>query len=158
MAAGGFNFAAATARCLVRALQRSGCSSLRELVEMMGPEASAIAATLKWEGLDSNGHVQVDCAITAKNGESLLILRDHCIVAKWAKKLEAAKNDAAKEAAAAAADAAAAAKENPVNQGPDVPALALASGSGAWPTAHAPHGLRLEEGDPGRQGLAGAVG
>jgi hypothetical protein len=132
MSAGGFDFAAATARCLVRAVQRSGCSSLQELVERTGADVSAIE-TLKWEGLDSHGHVQVDCAATAKNGESFLILRDRCILAKWGKKLQAAKDDAAKEAAAAAADAAAAAKENPVDQGPDVPAPAQAAGYRAWP-------------------------
>ena len=130
MAAGGFDFAAATARCLVRALQRSGCSSLQELVEMTGASVSAIES-LKWEGLDSHGHVQQDGAVTAKNGESLLALRDRSILARWGQKLQVAKDDAARAAAAAAADAAAAAKEVPVDQGADVAALAPASGYGA---------------------------
>ena len=82
MSAGGFDFAAPTARCLVRALQQSHCSSVQELVEMTGSTVAAIADSLKWEGLDSHGHVQVDCPVTAKNGESLLILRDRCILAK----------------------------------------------------------------------------
>ena len=137
MAAGGFDFVAATARCLVRALQRSGCSSLQELVEMTGASVSAIE-TLKWEGLDSHGHVQQDCAVTAKNGESLLALRDRSVLARWGQKLQVAKDDAARAAAAAAADAAAAAKEVPVDQGPDVAALAQASGYGAWPKSLLP--------------------
>ena len=45
---------------------------------------------------------------------------------------------AAAAGAAAAAAAAAAAKENPVDQGPDVAALALASGYGAWPRSLLP--------------------
>ena len=105
---------------------------------MTGSDVSAIAESLKWEGLDSHGHMQVDCAVTAKNGESLLILRDRCILAKWGQKLQAAKDDAARDAAAAAADAAAVAKENPVDQGPGVHALAQASGYGAWPRALLP--------------------
>ena len=53
MAAGGVVFAAATARCLVRAQSRAGASSLQELVEVMGLEAAAISAALRWEGLGS---------------------------------------------------------------------------------------------------------
>ena len=74
----------------------------------------------------------------AKNGESLLALRDRCVLAKWGQKLRAAKDKAARAAAAAAADAATAAKEVPVDQGPDVDALALASGYGAWPKSLLP--------------------
>ena len=76
--------------------------------------------------------------VTAKNGKSLLILRDRFILAAWAKKLESAKNDAAQEAATVAAAAATAAKEQPVDQGPDVPALARAAGYGAWPRSLLP--------------------
>ena len=100
---------------------------------MTGADVTAIASSLKWEGLDSNGHVQRDVAVTAKNGESLLALRDRCTLAKWGQKLRAAKDEAARASAAAAADAAAAAKEVPVDQGPDVDALPQASGYGAWP-------------------------
>ena len=54
-------------------------------------------------------------------------------------KLQVAKDDAARAAAAAADDAAAAAaKEVPVDQGPDVAALAQASGYGAWPKSLLP--------------------
>ena len=134
MAAGGFDFAVTTARCLVRALQTAGCSSLQELVEMTGSTVTA-AESLKWEGLDSNGHAQHDCTVRAKNGEAMLVLRDRGILARWGQKLQAAKDEADKTAAAAAA---AAAKEVPADQGPDVDALALASGYGAWPKSLLP--------------------
>ena len=68
----------------------------------------------------------------------MLVFRDRSILARWGQKLQAAKDDAAREAAAAAADAAAAAKEAPVDQGPDVAALAQASGYGAWPKSLLP--------------------
>ena len=47
MSAGGFDFVAATARCLVRAPQRSYCTSLQDVVEMTGADVSAIATSLK---------------------------------------------------------------------------------------------------------------
>ena len=104
---------------------------------MTGASVSAVES-LKWEGLDFNGHGQHDSTVGAKNGEAMLILRDRSILARWGQKLQAAKDDAAGAAAATAADATAAAKEAPADQGPDVAALALASGYGAWPRSLLP--------------------
>ena len=97
-----------------------------------------VANTLRCEGLGGSGHIQVDCNVNAKNGESLLILKDRFTLAVFARKPESAREDAAKEVAATAAAAAAAAKGQPADEGRDVPALTLAAGYGAWPRALLP--------------------
>ena len=105
------------------------------MVGVTGSSAPGVAQALLWEGLNSNGHVSPDTNVTAKNGEPLLVLRDQFMLATFAKTLESAGDATAKDAATAAAAADAAAKDQGVDDGPDIPALALAAGYGDWPGA-----------------------
>ena len=126
-------FTAASARCLVRALQQTGAQSLEELVDTVGPSAKDIAENLLWEGLGGSGHVNQDSGVTAKNGEPILVLKDRFLLAAFKKAIDAARAQQAKEDAAAAA-----AQPAEADSGPDIPALAQAAGYGAWPRSLLP--------------------
>ena len=124
MAAVELDFCPRLARALVRALQFTGTPCLEALVALTGVSPPEIAASLLWEGLNSQGHAVPD-RVTAKNGEAMLVLKERVALSSFAKAVSAARVAAAKEAAAAAAEAA---KGEGADAGPNILALVVAAG------------------------------
>ena len=80
---------------------------MEELADTVSPSAKDFAENLLWEGLGGSGHDNQDSSVKAKNGESILTLRDRYSLAAFKKAVDATRDQVAKETAAAAAAAAA---------------------------------------------------